>query len=301
MRRTVFIARHGERVDYQWAAADKNWQAQAERPWDSPMTDGGILQAKALGRAVERHRKTLKLPPVYKVFTSPLLRCAQTGCAAAVGLDGVSSIEIEPELAEGMCESWYRSWGVAEANGTWGGPPHSRCGTDVDVTTLHTHARLPASACHATASELQQMMNLQNPELVKEISINTKSEIKNSAHTFTWDNFESDELMTARMKALILKLSEIDTKDNSEDDLGPVLLLSHGGPTAHSCKAILGVAPPMKVGYCGLFAYVPPKNKDEKWTAPVFADHAHLDEVPTATKTGRNDGAEQKQLSPDIS
>ena len=94
----VFVARHGERVDYQWARAGKNWavssrlpnsvpnalimspvspsphtlrpliqpfrpvQAQAARPWDSPLTPAGVRQGEALGRAVERHRIALQLP-----------------------------------------------------------------------------------------------------------------------------------------------------------------------------------------------------------------------------------------------
>ena len=37
-------------------------QAQAARPWDSPLTPAGVRQGEALGRAVERHRISLKLP-----------------------------------------------------------------------------------------------------------------------------------------------------------------------------------------------------------------------------------------------
>jgi hypothetical protein len=35
---TIFVARHGERLDYQWVARGEIWQAQADKPWDTPLT-----------------------------------------------------------------------------------------------------------------------------------------------------------------------------------------------------------------------------------------------------------------------
>lgn len=65
----IFICRHGERVDYQWKARGENWQAQAERPWDSPLTQGGMDQGEACGRAIIDHCERLGLAPVRKVKT----------------------------------------------------------------------------------------------------------------------------------------------------------------------------------------------------------------------------------------
>ena len=48
----VLITRHAERVDYDTRQKGGNWQASAERPWDTPITDAGALQAAALGRAI---------------------------------------------------------------------------------------------------------------------------------------------------------------------------------------------------------------------------------------------------------
>eukprot|EP00040_Diaphanoeca_grandis_P039984 m.260856 g.260856 ORF g.260856 m.260856 type:complete len:300 (+) comp40768_c0_seq1:27-926(+) len=296
MRRTVFIARHGERVDYQWHFRGENWQAQAERPWDSPMTAGGMLQAEALGRSIERHRQKLGLPKFHKVYASPLFRCAQTACSAALAIDGIDSIHIEPEIAEGMCESWYRSWGLPNADSTWGGPPGATIGTTVDTSKLHTHATQPASVCHASPSDLQSMLEKENPTLAASVSINVAA-VKPSTFEYTWGNFEDNELLAKRMGVVINRLSRVDVNDG-EDQLGPILLVSHGGPTAHSCQAMLEVDPPQKVGYCGLFAYVPPAEEGGKWTAGVFGDHEHLKEVPDATVSGRNDGKEQKVVSP---
>ena len=55
----VFVARHGERLDYEWRDRDTNWQAQAKKPWDTPLTKAGHLQGAALGVAVRRHAQTL--------------------------------------------------------------------------------------------------------------------------------------------------------------------------------------------------------------------------------------------------
>jgi hypothetical protein len=54
-------------VDYQWKARGENWQAQAERPWDTPLTQGGIDQGAACGRAIVEHCERLGLAPVRKV------------------------------------------------------------------------------------------------------------------------------------------------------------------------------------------------------------------------------------------
>jgi hypothetical protein len=67
-RPAIFVIRHGEREDYQWKARGENWQSQAERPWDTPLTEpGGHLQGAAAGRAIRRHCDRLGLEPVTQV------------------------------------------------------------------------------------------------------------------------------------------------------------------------------------------------------------------------------------------
>ena len=63
----IFVCRHGEREDYRWRERGQNWQAQAERPWDTPLTEGGVEQAEACGRAIARHCARLGLAPVKQV------------------------------------------------------------------------------------------------------------------------------------------------------------------------------------------------------------------------------------------
>ena len=156
-RRAVFIMRHGEREDYAWKAQGRNWQQAHSRPWDTPLTANGHLQGAAGGRAVAAHCARLGLQPVRHVLVSPLLRCAQTGSAAAKAL-GVERLCVGVALAETMNEDWYRSWAVPGADSTWGGPPTCRQGVPVARQTLHPAALGPASGCHATAAALTAML-----------------------------------------------------------------------------------------------------------------------------------------------
>ena len=95
----------------------RSWQQTAERPWDTPITDAGVKQAHALGQAIREHCARLGLPPVTRVFCSPLLRCVQTAAGLCDTLDPPATsppklrICVEPLLRETAGEDWYRSWG----------------------------------------------------------------------------------------------------------------------------------------------------------------------------------------------
>lgn len=103
---SIFICRHGERLDYKFKERGENWQAQALRPWDTPLTEGGLQQAAACGRAILKHCERFGLAPVQQILASPFLRCAQTAAAAAIPLT-IASVGICPNLAENMSEDWY--------------------------------------------------------------------------------------------------------------------------------------------------------------------------------------------------
>lgn len=146
----MLVARHAERVDYAVRNSEgRSWQQTAERPWDTPITEAGIKQANALGRAIQDHCKNLGLPPVTRVFCSPLLRCVQTAAGVCDIMDPPSSstpklrICVEPLLRETAGEDWYRSWAVEEADGTWGGPRNCRAG--VEPTLLRSEANIRSS------------------------------------------------------------------------------------------------------------------------------------------------------------
>lgn len=91
---TVFIARHGERIDH----VDRTWRASAANPYDAFLTQKGLAQARALGRH-------LKNKDVTHIFASPFYRTVQTAnqVAQELGLP----MKIEPGLGEYLNEDWF--------------------------------------------------------------------------------------------------------------------------------------------------------------------------------------------------
>lgn len=65
----VVVMRHGDRID----ASEPLWVAQAERPWDPPLTEGGKIRAWATGKKLRG-----LVFPIHRVVVSPFLRCLQT-------------------------------------------------------------------------------------------------------------------------------------------------------------------------------------------------------------------------------
>jgi broad specificity phosphatase PhoE len=93
-RRAVFIARHGNRIDF----IDKNWRATAARPHDPHLSPDGVVQAKQLARR-------LKGENIGHLFASPFLRTVQTAAEVAEVLD--IPIKIEHGATEWLCENFY--------------------------------------------------------------------------------------------------------------------------------------------------------------------------------------------------
>ena len=93
---TVWVARHGERLD----AVDENWAATAERPYDPPLTPDGVQQARETARRLAglgiRH-----------IFCSPFLRTLQTAAEIANVLDLPMKVE------RGACEWLHEDWFAA--------------------------------------------------------------------------------------------------------------------------------------------------------------------------------------------
>lgn len=91
---TVFIARHGERIDH----VDLEWSLTAKNPYDPFLTEKGTRQAQALGNY-------LKDKNLAYIFASPFYRTVQTANEVAVqtGLP----ICIEPGLGEYLNTDWF--------------------------------------------------------------------------------------------------------------------------------------------------------------------------------------------------
>ena len=93
MKQTVWIARHGNRLDF----VNPEWFNTAERPYDPPLSEDGIIQARQLG-------KRLKSENIAHIFTSPFLRTIQTAHQVAEILD--LEIKLEAGLAEWHNPEW---------------------------------------------------------------------------------------------------------------------------------------------------------------------------------------------------
>ncbi|NEO98419.1 MAG: histidine phosphatase family protein [Symploca sp. SIO2E9] len=93
MTQNLWIARHGNRLDF----VNPEWFNTAERPYDPPLSEDGILQAKQLGQR-------LASVGIKQVFTSPFLRTVQTASIVADILD--LSIKLESGLSEWLNPEW---------------------------------------------------------------------------------------------------------------------------------------------------------------------------------------------------
>lgn len=92
--KTVWIARHGNRVDF----VDPAWKLTAERGHDPHLSPDGLLQARQLGRR-------LAAEGVRHLFASPFLRTVETAAqvARAAGL----KVKIEHGAAEWLNPEWF--------------------------------------------------------------------------------------------------------------------------------------------------------------------------------------------------
>ncbi|MDJ1181591.1 histidine phosphatase family protein [Roseofilum casamattae] len=93
MTQTVWIARHANRLDF----VSPEWFNTAERRYDPPLSDDGLIQVKELA-----HR--LKSEKITRIFASPFLRTVQTACGIAEVLD------LPVTLDWGLCEWLNGDW-----------------------------------------------------------------------------------------------------------------------------------------------------------------------------------------------
>ncbi|MEL6580199.1 MAG: histidine phosphatase family protein [Cyanobacteria bacterium J06621_12] len=93
MFQTVWIARHGNRLDF----VNPEWFNTAERRYDPPLSDDGFIQAAELGQR-------LKSEKIKHIFASPFLRTIQTANEVAQVLN--LPIKLEAGLGEWHNSEW---------------------------------------------------------------------------------------------------------------------------------------------------------------------------------------------------
>lgn len=96
MTQTVWIARHGNRLDF----VNPEWFNTAERPYDPPLSEDGLVQAKQLGQRLIGEG-------IVHIFASPFLRAVQTANQVAETLD--LTIKIESGLSEWLNPAWMKA------------------------------------------------------------------------------------------------------------------------------------------------------------------------------------------------
>lgn len=96
MTQTVWIARHGNRLDF----VNPAWFNTAERPYDPPLSEDGFVQASQLAQR-------LAGVGIKHIFASPFLRTVQTASAVADLLD--LPIKLELGLSEWLNPEWMKT------------------------------------------------------------------------------------------------------------------------------------------------------------------------------------------------
>ncbi len=96
MEQTVWIARHGNRLDF----VNPEWFNTARRRYDPPLSKDGFIQAQELGQR-------LKNKNISHIISSPFLRTIQTANEVAQVLD--LPIKLEAGLSEWFNPEWMDS------------------------------------------------------------------------------------------------------------------------------------------------------------------------------------------------
>ncbi|MBW4620356.1 MAG: histidine phosphatase family protein [Cyanosarcina radialis HA8281-LM2] len=93
MTQTVWIARHANRLDF----VNPDWFLTAERRYDPPLSDDGMVQAQQLANRLRGEK-------IAHIFASPFLRTVQTANAVAEVLD--LPVKLESGLSEWLNPAW---------------------------------------------------------------------------------------------------------------------------------------------------------------------------------------------------
>ena len=97
MPQTVWIARHGNRLDF----VNPDWFTTAPRPYDPPLADDGWVQAQQLGQRLQGLG-------IVHIFSSPFLRTVQTAHTVAQVLQ--RPLWLEAGLSEWLNPAWMPAY-----------------------------------------------------------------------------------------------------------------------------------------------------------------------------------------------
>lgn len=325
----VIVARHGERIDYYLRDAGSNWVKNNERKWDPPLTHRGQMQARKLGGYLHTLIEKHDLPPIEAAYTSPMIRCCMTAGEAVIGYNGARGREekgsdadadtetntdtgtgiglvVEEGLVESMNDKWYRSWGLPDSDGTWGGPGGSKYQNgvfppEVDNDIIDQRAKGAAHLLvrdpndskrfledyrgHADDTSLAQLKDedgsiveqLKDSNNVATLLSKASDPVFSIKHVdYQWGEFESRKTQQDRMENVVETLSK-------RHPNGTILLCSHGAPVTQLYDRLTGNDWTMHgvATYTAFSIYA--KNEDgadsSSWKAIVTNDSTHVKEM----------------------
>jgi broad specificity phosphatase PhoE len=141
MNQTVWIARHGNRLDF----VNPEWFNTAERRYDPPLSEDGLIQAQQLG-------ERLRSSKISHIFCSPFLRTIQTADRIAEALD--LPIKLEAGLGEWLNPDWM----------TYSPKTHPRKLLEVEYPRIDWNYQ---SKIVPQYPESQKMVNVRTGEIAK--------------------------------------------------------------------------------------------------------------------------------------
>ena len=111
IRGCVIAMRHAERTDYKVKEAGGSWQSTSPRPWDTTITENGLDQSTAAGKAIRDILERHNLPMISEAYSSPLIRCCQTiSNTTRASNSTAEKIKIEHGLAESLTVNCKCGW-----------------------------------------------------------------------------------------------------------------------------------------------------------------------------------------------
>lgn len=283
----IVVARHGERWDYLQRDAGNNWIATAERPWDPPLSPNGLKQARRLGEYLSKTLQEKSLPPISACYASPFLRCRQTACQAVEALnespkasaEDALKVQVELGLCESLNKSWYRSWALPGADGTWGYVPPEDKSPGKKQRSLD---EFKDEELHPDSKKPVQEVCLQWKEITHKDSPNLETH-QDKAYQSTTSitkpfalrpilEVETAKEQADRMKQVVT---------NKATDGKTILLVSHGGPVTHLYEKLTGNAWHVhgESKYCCVSIYECKEGDDSKWEPLLVNESKYLDEL----------------------
>ena len=237
----MWVVRHGERAD----VADGDWWLTAPQPHNPPLTELGIQQAEATGRALAGEH-------IEHIFVSPFRRCIQTAIGISEQMAAASGtaplkVKIEPGLGEMLHHDWFDFPAPAK---------HPREGNPTDAT-MSLAAILAEFGKEKIDASYDTPLYDVAERRTKPLAARSTTEL----YTFPEEWHEGVE----RYQACLRRLQEASPYS---------VLVSHGAGVQACAESVEGIdMEDMEIGYCCLTNLT--RQGNYAWKMGVLASTRH--------------------------